>query len=275
MAAFHVLVARGGKPTIYIVNLFLKHYTFAPKPDLPAIIKMMQLVQEHEIEPDVFTFTMILKALIAVESKGAVEKLIRIMNSTNVRPNTTTYGLIINNLARSDRVQDLNAAMDLLDEMENTGMATNEIIYTSLIQGFLRASAISPSSLAPEGIPPLFLAAITLKKRMEVDRKLTLNRIGYNALISAGLSLRSPIGIDIALRSFDVLRTRKPMNEGAEAKGAGVADTWYVLLDGFAQMGDWSRARRLVEEMGRGGFVVKSKALTKLVDQIKRGGERR
>ena len=265
----------GLAPNIYIINLFLKLHTFGSRPDLSAIVKMLRKVEEEGLEADVFTFTMILQALLTVDQAGATTKLLKIMNSTNVKPSVATYGTIIKNLASSGRLPELNAAVDLLNEMERNRMPTNEIIYTTLIQGYLRASPTSTMQNNAQGLSPLFDAALTLRDRMQ-QRGIPMNRIGYNAIISAGLSLQTDAGVKLALSTFDALRSSKTAiskDEETSGKGASTADTWYVLLDGFVAMGDYSTARKLLLEMDRVGFKAKSKSLRNLVDVVRRGGK--
>ena len=260
----------GVAPNIYIINLFLKLHTFGSRPDLSAIVKMLRKVEEEGLEADVFTFTMILQALLTVDRTGATTKLLKIMNSTNVKPSVATYGTIIKNLASSGRVAELNAAVELLNEMERTRIPTNEIIYTTLIQGYLRATPTDTMEHSDDDLSPLFDAALTLKDRMQ-QRGIPMNRIGYNAIISAGLSLQTQAGVKLALSTFDVLRSRKPSTK--EEDSTGTADTWYVLLDGFVAMRDYSTARKLLEEMDRVGFKARSKGMRNLVDVVRRGGK--
>ncbi|KAI9604902.1 hypothetical protein H4Q26_002872 [Puccinia striiformis f. sp. tritici PST-130] len=54
-------------------------------------------------------------------------------------PNAITYGSIIHHLCRTGTVDDVQVALKLLDEIEQRGIATTDITYTALIQGFLRA----------------------------------------------------------------------------------------------------------------------------------------
>ena len=279
-AARAVLDQMGPQLNIHAVNLILKRATQGRKPDFAKIVETLRFVAEHELQPDVITFTMVLQALLTQGQRDAPTKLMAIMESMGIKPSTTTYGAIIHSLARTGNPDELKAAVEVLNEMERNGQQTNEIIYTSLIQGFLRAIAQDPRAEDSDGQHPYFKAALTLKSRME-GRHLALNRVGFNAIISAGLSLHSPWGTALALEAFRDLRKLKGV--GARAGGdqreiqrdgstVGAADTWYVLLDGFAQQADWARAREAVSEMERAGFEVRTSRLRRLVDNIMRGG---
>ncbi|GAA5905733.1 uncharacterized protein JCM6883_005429 [Sporobolomyces salmoneus] len=291
----------GSPPTIHSVNLLLKYYTRGKNPDLPSVVRMLKLISERELEADVFTYTMVLVALLAGGQKDATAKTIQIMESTRVKPTVTTYGAILHSLAHSGQPEHLTAAVQLLDEMEGRKMPTNEIIYTSLIQGFLRAIPATPlrSEIAAEnedGQHPYFRAAHTLKQRME-RRGIQLNRVGYNAFLGAALALKSDWGTQLALKTFKEMKRRpglmtlnssssssSSMDESLEphddrhpdlhkdGRTATASDTYFVLLDGFVKMKDWNRARGIVREMEKTGFEVRNRGLRKLVEKVSGGG---
>lgn len=272
-----VLDQMGPQLNIHAVNLLLKRATQGNKPNLPNIVETLRFIADKKLQPDVITFTMVLQALLTLGQRDAPTRLIGIMQSMGLKPSTTTYGAIIHSLARSGGADELKAAVEILNEMERTGQQTNEIIYTSLIQGFLRAIAHDPRAEDGNGHHPYFAAALTLKRRME-ERGLALNRVGFNAIIAAGLSLRSDWGTTLALEAFRDLRKLKGVGAGEggeiqrDGRAVGAADTWYVLLDGFAQQGEWGRAREVLGEMEKAGFEVRTARLKRLVDVILRGG---
>lgn len=290
----------GLTPSINTLNSLLHHYAFGT-PDFPAIVKTLrQISSSPDIQPDVFTFTIILQALLRTNQREASQKLIKIMEMTKVKPSVTTYGMIIGQLCSEGKEMDLIAAVELLDEMERSGLGSNEIVYTSIIQGFLkgmktipfRAGASRPSpifnlaQMEASGLHPFFAAAMAIKKRMEA-RGLVLNRIGSNAIISSALALQTNAGVELAITTFDDLRAKNQRRRSPAAKsgaldaGIGeseesgqlaVADTWYVMLNGFVEMGDWARARVIVGEMQREKFRVTSNNLKHLVSLVIRGG---
>ncbi|GAA5868988.1 hypothetical protein JCM1840_000439 [Sporobolomyces johnsonii] len=280
----------GTPPSIGTVNLFLKYHTRGGRPDLPAVVRLLKLVQERQLEADVFTFTMVLTALLASGHKDATAKLIAIMEASRVKPTVTTYGAIVHSLADSGEPEHLAAAVQLLDEMEQRKMATNEIIYTSLIQGFLRAIPSTPlrSPVQAENEDnqhPYVRAALTLKQRME-RRGIQTNRVGYNAFLAAALSLQSEWGTELALQIWKEMKRRPGLissssssgpednpfdRTGRDGKFVTVSDTWYVLLDGFVKMGDWGRARAVVREMEATKFEVRNKGLRRLVERVQGG----
>ncbi|GAA5973199.1 hypothetical protein JCM11641_006319 [Rhodosporidiobolus odoratus] len=303
------MTKQGTPPSTYTVNGFIKHYSRGSKPDLAAVARLIKLVTDQGLEANVYTFTMVLKALLEAKQKDATAKTIAIMEASNVKPTVTTYGAIIASLTRDGKYEHLKAAVELLDEMENKKMPTNEIVYTTLIQGFLRGMLFVPTS-PPSPLPsdessatttpaaakssrlppisgspashPYLAAALTLKDRMQ-HRNLPLRRVGYNALISSALDLQHEAGTQLALSLFKEMRHRLRSSSGSPAsttlgeseqdssgRQVTVADTWYILLQGFARMHDWQRAHAIVTEMEKNKFEVRSKGLKKLVRHVAR-----
>lgn len=293
----------GSPPTIHSINLLLKFYTRGKNPDLPSVVRLLRVVAERDLQADEFTYTMVLVALLAGGQRDATPKIIQIMESSRVKPTVTTYGAIIHSLANSGDPEHLTAAVQLLDEMEGRKMPTNEIIYTSLIQGFLRAIPHTPSGSNlrgenEDGQHAYFRAALTLKTRME-RRGIHLNRVGYNALLGSALALESDWGTQLALKTFKEMKRRPglltssssptgssdasleprddPYSSGLDHDGRAVtaSDTYFVLLDGFVKMKDWNRARGIVREMERSGFEVRNRGLRRLVERVGGGGSSR
>ncbi|BGP00512.1 putative Microtubule-associated protein [Rhodotorula toruloides ATCC 204091] len=280
-ALFDEMQKSGLEPSMRTFNTFLAYSTRGKRPDLATMIRLLQQIAERGLEPDVYTFTMVLHALLAVGQKDATTRTIEMMQAAGIKPTRATYGAVIHNLSSSGEPEKLSAALQLLDEMESKKMDTNEIIYTSLIQNFLRAIGTSGSGhTTSEGRHPYADAAMMLKKRMEARGK-HLNRIGYNALIAAGFSLQSEWGTNLAMRMFAELK-RRPNTlhsslTASQRKESGNTDrmlvngTYYVMLDGLVRNGDYSTARNILHEMERSGFEVRSKPLQRLVRQVQSG----
>jgi pentatricopeptide repeat protein len=256
---------------IRTVNVFLAYYTRTAKPDFPAIVHCLQLIVSEGLEADVFTFTMVLQALLTTNQRDAPAKLVRLMEQSGIKLTVTTYGTIINNLVKSGEMAQLKASVALLDEMERSKFPTNEKIYTSIILGFLRAGQSSPSHVDHE-TNAFVSAALVLKTRME-SRGIAMNRIGYTGMISAMLGLKTRWGVEQALLIFRESQSKRLADlTGNDGAKVGHGDTWLVLLDGFARMGEWKVARALVQEMESSNFVPSNTKLKKVVDTIRRGG---
>lgn len=272
----------GVAPTITTVNAFLKHYTRGTKPDLAGVSRVLQLVADKGLEADVYTFTMLLQALLAVGQRDASAKTIEIMQATGIMPTATTYGALIHSLASTGETEHLRAATQLLDEMESKRMQTNEIVYTSLIQGYLRAGETSTAMEESSGLPQSVAAALTLKQRME-RRGIAVPRTAYNVLLSTALAQQTLAGKDLAIRLFREMKQSRTALSRNPAEAAGlddasnnsvtVADTWYILLEGFSKMNDGAMAGAILREMRESGFVPRSRALQRLVHRIQKGWE--
>ncbi|KAK4046617.1 hypothetical protein OIO90_006486 [Microbotryomycetes sp. JL221] len=270
---------QGAKVTVHTINNLLRFYTRGRKPNLPAIVRCITSISERGLEADVFTYTMVLQSLLAAGHKDAVTRVVQMMDASGIKPTPTTYGTIIHALASSGEADKLEASIKLVDEMETRGMASNEIIYTSLIQGFLRAASSSPRHGGSSGdrnqLHPYIEAAFQLKERMQ-ERGLTFNRIAYNAIIDAALSLKTNDGVELAMALFREMQNHRKLWREGETDQQGLivtpAQTWTVLLSGLANMGEWRLARQLVAEMETSGFKVHSRALERIVDKIQRGG---
>ncbi|SCV74920.1 BQ2448_7949 [Microbotryum intermedium] len=274
--------------TVYHANNLLKYYANRrPRADLAGVSRILRLISEKGIEADVFTYTMMLQALLDAGQKDSVAKLVSIMESGKIKPTTTTYGSLIHHLANSGDPDRLAAAVDLIDEMEQSNVATNEIIYTSVIQGFLLA--IDRTSLDDQGAHPYFITALNLKARMH-QRRIPFNRIGYNAIISAAMSLRSKWGVELAMETFREMQNYRPNANKKNTSGFGMTtladtewdkhgavvtplDTWYILIDGFVKMDNYQAALALLREMQRSGIEIgQSRKMAQLVTKINRGG---
>ncbi|GAA5864307.1 hypothetical protein JCM3774_002747 [Rhodotorula dairenensis] len=278
----------GVSPTITTVNAFLKHYTRGTKPDLAGVSRVLQLVADKGLAADVYTFTMLLQALLAVGQRDASAKTIEIMQATGIMPTATTYGALIHSLASTGDTEHLRAATQLLDEMESKRMQTNEIVYTSLIQGYLRAGESSAAVEEASGLPQSVAAALTLKQRME-RRGIAVPRAAYNVLLSTALAQQTPAGKDLAVCLFrEMKQSRTALSRSSGGGGGGgsdagldansgggvtVADTWYILLDGFSNMNDGAMAGAILREMRESGFVPRSRALLRLIQRIQKGWE--
>ncbi|BGP57464.1 hypothetical protein JCM8202v2_005108 [Rhodotorula sphaerocarpa] len=281
----------GAAPNITTVNAFLKHHTRGSRPDLGGVSRVLKLVADKGLAADVYTFTMLLQALLAVGQRDASAKTIEIMQAAGIMPTATTYGALINALASTGELEHLRAATRLLDEMESKRMQTNEIVYTSLMQGYLRAgetdaaSEVDPNS----GLPKSIAAALTLKDRME-RRGIVVPRAAYNILLSTALAQQTDAGKDLAIRLFREMKQHRAIlsrktDAGAGGAGTGlagtgldeksvtVADTWYILLDGFSRMNDGAMAGAILREMEQSGFVPRSRALLRLIHRVQKGWE--
>ncbi|KAM0746156.1 hypothetical protein T439DRAFT_330128 [Meredithblackwellia eburnea MCA 4105] len=276
----------GLKPNMHVLNFILRHHVERrgsgpqAKPDFQGIATVLRKMADHGLEADVFTYSMVLAAITKAGHKDAVERLLKIMEASGVRASVHLYGSLIARLAAKGNRVDLQAAVKLLDEMESKGMKTNEIVYTSLIQGFLRGiqstvAADSEFTITRDGedFPTYFNVALALHKRM-TEKGIRTNRVTFNLLIGSSISFNTPkstaFGLDLFRRLMSEKKTDMEFPE--EDAWSGRMDSWYTVIDAFAKNEDWSTARKLVGEMLAGGFEVKSSGMRRLIDRVNRGG---
>jgi len=140
----------------------------------------------------------------------------------------------------------------MLARMEKAGVRPNEVTYTALLAGVKRDETLDPA-LSEE-----FTQAVI--RRMK-ERGIEANRVTYNVLIKACLEKTGGDGWEEA-----VGWRRQMVERGIK----GNVDTWYLLFKGVLDRGLREEGERLVEEMGRDGFIPDG-ALGRLVDRVESG----
>jgi pentatricopeptide repeat protein len=129
-------------------------------------------------------------------------------------------------------VKNLQAAMRLLEEMENDAAAQpNEITYTSILTGLYRGKWLPP------GQAEIYRRDIIA--RME-KRRIKFKSWGYSIIIKACLESEDPRGLEDALKFY------------REMPRVGVLpteDTWYILLAGLSRRGEWQLADEVVSDL--------------------------
>jgi pentatricopeptide repeat protein len=294
---------RRGSLNIVSVNAFLRHYSMPAHLSVAELDYFLKFIDQHGLQPDSATFTILLDGLLRADVPDAVGRVWDMMKAGGIKASVVTYATMINHLTRRQGEAGIVASLRMLDRMEREGVRTNEVVYTTLIQALCRGveSQRTPTSLpfdvlsssssagpapitftppsgrgfdldGPENHPYL-RAAVQLRTRMQ-RRNIPLNQVGYNALISAYLSLGDRRATAVALALLDELRDRnRRVRAGRMGGGSGGVseDTWYVTLYGLMAVGDVETARKVVGLMEKDGFVVQSGNMVKLVDGVRRG----
>jgi pentatricopeptide repeat protein len=292
-----------GSFNIVSVNCFLRHYSMPAHLSIADLDYFLRFIDQHGLQPDSATFTILLDGLLRSDVPDAVGRVWDMMKAAGIEASVVTYATMINHLTRRQGEAGIVASLRMLDQMELEGVRTNEVVYTTLIQALCRGveSQRSPTSLpfdvlstssstgsapltftspaassfnldGPENHPYL-RAAVQLRTRMQ-RRNIPLNQVGYNALISAYLSLGHRRATAVALALLDELRDRNRRVRAGRVGGAtgGVSeDTWYIILHGLMAAKDVDTARKVTGLMETDGFVVQSGAMAKLLDDVRRG----
>ncbi|GAA99547.1 hypothetical protein E5Q_06248 [Mixia osmundae IAM 14324] len=294
MALIEQMITSGARLGIDTINILLDYHAHRKTPSLQGIDEVLQLMARHKLEPDVRTYTTLIDAMLSSGQPEAVPGLWKAMSDAKVTPNIATITTVIDHMAKSGRLEDLRAAVAMLREAEATGLQTNEITYTCLIQGFLKLALTAapsadalrvyqsfkigtlPSGSSADGSAFAnnlgLLAAQGLVERMR-RRNIALNRIGYNMFMSAYLSLGSEYGKAMALQFFDEMRARRGIHSDDAVEGATTgqlhADSWFTILNGLWTMGASDDAHRLVDMLAADGFEIRSASLHRLVKLIR------
>ncbi|KAF9513760.1 hypothetical protein BS47DRAFT_1295810 [Hydnum rufescens UP504] len=241
----------GPKPDITTYNTFLRHYS--RKRETAAFTAILRDIPTSGLQPDVVTFTMMLQLFIRSGKHQGVDRLNQAMSSMGVSPNVVSYSAIIDSVIRKGGESNMEAGLALLRQMEDRGLAPNEVTFTAILAALRRDVSLTP--------------AFVEHKREEIMNRMRqtgihFNRVTFNVLIKACLERPGREGLTSAVDKY------------REMIGAGVNptdDTFYMLL-----LGAWTRRQLdigydLVEEMERIGFVPQN-AVAELVDSIRKDG---
>jgi pentatricopeptide repeat protein len=241
---------KGPAPDIISYNTFLAHH--GRRGDFKALAALVTKMASLKLSGDVFSFSTILSALLKVGREDAPEMMLDIMQKQGVQPNVATYSAIIDHQMREKNEKNLQAAMRMLHSMEqDPNLQPNEVTYTSILAGLYRGHWL-PVEKAEEWR----LDVVERMKQHGIRFKLPT----YHILIKACLEYPHPEGLQSALRYYQ---------EMAESKVPLVNTTWYILLAGLLQRGEWKVADEIVKDM----FLTDirpSGALLELVSRIKR-----
>ncbi|KAJ7169769.1 hypothetical protein C8R46DRAFT_994158 [Mycena filopes] len=246
---FQKMQKKGPKPDLISYNTVVKYH--GHHGDFKAMAAIITQMAVAGIPGDVFTFSTILSALLKVGRADAPEMVMGIMRKQGVRPNVATYSDIIDFQMREQTVPHLQAAMSLLDEMERDPNVTpNTITYTAILSGLYRGEWLSTDQIK--------LYKQDILARMK-KKNIRLEEAGYNIIIKACLTSERPIGLEEALEFYrQMTRANVPRKE----------NTWYVLLAGLTERGEWRIAHEIAQEMSASNFQP-GKSTVRLVQKIR------
>lgn len=244
-------------PDITTFNTVLRFH--AHKRDMNGLSGVLRTIATAHIDPDIYTFAIVLDALLVVGAQDAPSRVLAIMKSLNVEPNAAIVSALVEELLkdltgrdykykprskskppRSDAVEDdpqsllserLQAAVKLVLEFEAAGVETNEVNYTTLMAGFHRAAGIGVISH-----PDAQAATKALRERMS-KRNIRPNRVTYNILISSCLErppsavLINPNHVPHSLPPYDP-RTRTPVDLESVPPGVKQAVAYFNEMRG-------------------------------------------
>ena len=239
----------GPPPDIITFNTFIAYH--ARLNDFKGLASVVAEMQEAGVKGDVVTFSTILSALLHVGRRDAVGTLLAIMAKQGVKPNIATYTAMIDSQMRDDTEAGLQAALDLLQRLEqDPAIKPNEITYTAVLAGLHRSTWMSR-----EQAEAVRKDVLDRMRRMKIPFTLR----AFHILIRGAFDSPEPNGYK------DALAWLLQMEKDGVPR---VRTTWYLVLSGLIKKEQWDVARELVRKMSASGVDTQSPALSKLVNQI-------
>ncbi|KAK9900008.1 hypothetical protein P389DRAFT_176885 [Cystobasidium minutum MCA 4210] len=235
LEVFQHMQDEGTPVDVYTVNILLRHYSRRNTFNLEGISAVLETLAQHNIEPDTYTLSMLLEALLLAGRPDAVAKVQEVMENLDVQANTATYGgmidhLVKNSMKTGDQSR-LETALQMLRHMQGTGQASTrptEITYSGLIQGFCRFSVLwnsrehldTAEALHDEmlqlGIPP--------------------NRITYNSLMAAHLAKDNVAKALYFFENYRDLKGRRALPQASAASDSNDLDASTTLRQNVSML---------------------------------------
>jgi pentatricopeptide repeat protein len=248
---FDSMRANGPKPDLRSYNILLAYY--GRRKMLKACAQTLELMTSDGLIGDVYTYTIILSAMLRAGRVDAREIVLRTMRAQGIQPNSGTYTNIITDMVKDGTEDNIVDAMNEITRLEasrDKDVHPNEITYTAVINAIVRNTDLSPQ-LKDDYIQHL-------RDRMK-QRGIVPNRTTFHNLIAASLDDPMPSGIHRAMSYY------KEMGERGIHM---VQDSWYILIQGMANRGEYGLAHQLIRDMVISGFKP-SGSLLRVVDRVR------
>ncbi|CAA7259948.1 unnamed protein product [Cyclocybe aegerita] len=217
-------------PDIVSYNTLLGYHS--RQMDFKQLSQVVATMSSKKIMGDVVTFSTILSALLLAGRKDATATIFNLMQKQGIKPSVATYTSIINDQMKQQTEGSLNAALSILDKMEqDSGVKPNEVTYTTILSGLSRGRWLSRERADQ--------VRDELVARMRKQR-LAFKLPTYHTLIRSALDSPDPKG------HLDALGLIQEMEEQGIPR---VNATWYLLFAGLMRREEWSVARMMVRKM--------------------------
>ena len=243
------MLTSGPHPTAPTFNTFLNYYHSTK--DVKSLSSMLKKMATHDVSGDVATFSILLCALLRILDRGeAIRRTLAVMDQHKIKPNVATYTAIVTSLLQENDKKALEATIDLLRTMEESGnpaIAPNVVTYTAILSGL--HSWIGRDDRLVQDYTDLIL------QKMKT-RHVKFNKVTYNVLLKTCLENPSPAGVQKALQYYrQMCREKIPLT----------GDTWHILLRGLAKRNEWVVGHGILRDMQRSGI--------KMTDWLKNAAE--
>ena len=226
----------GPRPTAPTFNTFLTYYY--DNKDMKSLSSVLKKMATHGVSGDVATFSILLCALLRIVDRGeAIRRTLAVMDQHKIKPNVATYTAIMTSLLRENDKKALEATLDLLRTMEESGdpaIAPNVVTYTAILDGVY--SWIGRDDRLVQDYTDLIV------QKMKT-RKVKFNKVTYNVLLKTCLEL--PAGVQKALQFYKQMRREKIPLTG---------DTWHIMLRGLTRRNEWVVGHEILRDMQRSGI---------------------
>ena len=244
----------GPRPTAPTFNTFLTYYH--SNADMKSLSAMLKKMAGHGVSGDVATFSILLCALLRILDRGeAIRRTLALMDQHKIKPNFATYTTIITCLLQGNDKKALEATLDLLRTMEESGdpaIAPNVVTYTAILNGV--HSWIGRDDRLVGDYTDLIV------EKMKT-RQVKFNKVTYNLLLKNYLHDPSPASVQKALQFYRQMRQEKIPLTG---------DTWYIMLHGLARRNEWVVGHEVLRDM-QGSGVKMTQWLEKAAEEVARG----
>ncbi|KAI9512848.1 hypothetical protein F5148DRAFT_1160354 [Russula earlei] len=248
------MLAGGPNPTTHTFNLFLTYYH--SNYDMRSLSSMFKKMTSHGVPGDVATFSILLCTLLRILDRGeAIQQTFVVMDQHKIKPNVATYTAIMTSLLQEKDKKALEAALDLLRTMEESGdraIAPNVVTYTAILNG-VHGWVGRDDRLVQE-----CTELIVRKMKM---RHIKFNKVTYNVLLKTCLENPSPAGVQKALQFYRQMRREKTSLTG---------DTWHIILHGLARRSEWVVAHEVLRDMQESGLMM-TDWLENVAEEVIRG----
>ncbi|KAH9968852.1 hypothetical protein BC827DRAFT_1166149 [Russula dissimulans] len=232
------MLGSGPNPSAPTFNIFLTYYH--NNKDMKSLSSTLKRMTAHGVSGDVATFSILLCTLLRIVDRGeAIKQTLAIMDEHKIKPNVATYTAIMTSLLQEKDKTALEAALDLLRAMEESGdpaISPNVVTYTAILNGL--HSWVGLDDRLVQDCTEL----IVRKMKM---RRVKFNKVTYNVLLKTCLENPSPAGVQKALQFYRRMRgARVPMT----------GDTWHIMLHGLARRSEWDVAHEVLRDMQGSGI---------------------
>jgi len=182
-----------------------------------------------------------------------------------------TYSKLIMYLVRCERIQEIDAARRLLEEMARVELRATSVQYAAVIQGYCRLATAGRSS---DPADPPDLAVRSLASANELFE--SMGSLGlpptqktFGDLIGANLGFHTDQGTETALSYFQTFLASRYYSDSQNGLGLTVL-IWHTLLDGLMKSGRVTLAKQMLDRMHNSGYFVaeKNRGMARLIPEI-------